>query len=219
MNSKKVIIGTIVIILIVILCAIVWVINNKAVDNNKQKNETKVKSVMDQSAYEDAKKSAISFKIKNLTGKEIQKIYIKNNTEDDFSVELVSSVKDGKEVEVKCNDYSSLYIWDFKIIFEDNTVKTLSNQIAANIIYDGAVLELVDLEDTVNVINRNAKPVETDLSENENLSETESEEEQNENIKQDETQSLEKIEKADASENIGDNTLEITKQVNETSNQ
>lgn len=167
MNKKRVILC--VIIGVLILGSIVFFMKRKSIiPSNEQENvgDTNAGEVVEEFDYDNVEVSTIKFKIKNSTKKDIDKIYIRDNTEENFANELVGVIKDGEEKQVEYGKYASIYLWDFKVAFKDGMEKTLNTQIAANVLYDGATIELVDSEDTVEAINHDMKPVEEITSEN-----------------------------------------------------
>ena len=154
--SVKSIIICAVVVLIVIICIVLIV--------NGRKNKKVVEGQGSETAsgqissinYDNVQVSTVKFKLKNSLSKNISKIYIRDNTNTNFSKELSQAIKDGEEVEVSYGNYNPVFVWDFKIIFEDGTETTLNSLIAANVLYDGAALELVGLgenAENVGVIN------------------------------------------------------------------
>ena len=178
MNKKIIIIGLVVIVVAIVVLVGVFLGGKKDTKSETTKDTSGEEVVVDSVDYENAEVSTIKFKIKNSTGKEISKIYIRDNSEENFSNELTGSIKAGEEKQVEYGKYSPIFIWDFKISFKDDIEKTLNTQIAANVLYDGATIELTDNEDTVEAINHDMKPVE----EAENEDETGSEENPEETI-------------------------------------
>lgn len=106
--------------------------------------------------YENAEVSTIKFKLKNNLEKDINKIYIRDNTDENFSREICDELKAGEEKELEYGNYSPVFIWDLKIVTKDGEEKTLNSLLAANILYDGAILELNKSgEDNIEAINPN----------------------------------------------------------------
>ena len=126
-TKKPIIICVVAVLILIILCAIL-ISNSKKNSGTEQQSEL----ILDENGNIDFSKVqviTIKFKLQNSLGKDIEKIYIRDNTNENFSRELSKEIKDGTET-------------------------TLNSLIAANMLYDGATLELVKLgESNVGVEN------------------------------------------------------------------
>ena len=151
-TKKPIIICVVAVLILIILCAIL-ISNSKKNSGTEQQSEL----ILDENGNIDFSKVqviTIKFKLQNSLGKDIEKIYIRDNTNENFSRELSKEIKDGEIVDLEYGNYSPVFTWDFKIVFKDGTETTLNSLIAANMLYDGATLELVKLgESNVGVEN------------------------------------------------------------------
>lgn len=152
MKKQHVIALIIAIVVIISICLIVIFKVNKSGENveNKVENTANLSSEID---WDNIQVTTATFKFKNSTGKDISKIYIRNNRSENFSDELSGEIKKDEEKEVSYGNYAPYYSWDMKFVFADGTEKTLNSMLAANQLYNGATLELVDLPDTIDAIN------------------------------------------------------------------
>ena len=145
----------IVIVIVIAICLIMIFSGNKSKqgqDNNSNAVEFNPETDID---WENIEVTTIKFKLINSTGKDISKIYMRNNRNENFSEDLTEEIKNKEEKEVEYGNYSPLYSWDMKIVFADGTEKKLNSMLAANILYDEVTLELLDLGETVDAVNHN----------------------------------------------------------------
>lgn len=155
MKKQHVIMLVVVIVIVIAICLIMIFSGNKSKqgqDNNSNAVEINPETDID---WENIEVTTIKFKLINSTGKDISKIYMRNNRNENFSEDLTEEIKNKEEKEVEYGNYSPLYSWDMKIVFADGTEKTLNSMLAANILYEGANLELLDLGETVDAVNHN----------------------------------------------------------------
>ena len=155
MKKQHVIMLVAAIVIVIVICLIMIFSGNKSKqgqDNNSNAVEFNPETDID---WENIEVTTIKFKLINSTGKDISKIYMRNNRNENFSEDLTEEIKNKEEKEVEYGNYSPLYSWDMKIVFADGTEKTLNSMLAANILYEGANLELLDLGETVDAVNHN----------------------------------------------------------------
>ena len=155
MKKQHIIMLVVAIVIVIAICLIMIFSGNKSKqgqDNNTNVVEFNPETDID---WENIEVTTIKFKLKNSTGKDISKIYMRNNRNENFSEDLTEEIKNEEEKEVEYGNYSPLYSWDMKIVFADETEKTLNSMLAANILYDEATLELLDLGETVDAVNHN----------------------------------------------------------------
>lgn len=155
MKKQHIIMLVVAIVIVIAICLIMIFSGNKSKqgqDNNSNAVEFNPETDID---WENIEVTTIKFKLINSTGKDISKIYMRNNRNENFSEDLTEEIKNKEEKEVEYGNYSPLYSWDMKIVFADGTEKTLNSMLAANILYEGANLELLDLGETVDAVNHN----------------------------------------------------------------
>ena len=150
MKKQHVIALVVAIVVIILICLIMILSGNKSSkESNSVQNEV-VNNVID---WENIEVTTIKFKLKNSTGKDISKIYMRNNLNENFTDDLTEDIKNGEEKEVEYGNYSPYYSWDMKFVFADGTEKTLNSMLAANQLYNEATLELVELGDNIDAVN------------------------------------------------------------------
>lgn len=153
-DMKKVlpiVICAVVVLVLVLVCVLIAVNSKKSTPE-----EISTELPLDENGnidFSNIRVTTIKFRIKNSLGKDIERIYIRDNTNENFSRELSGEIKDGEEVDVEYGNYAAQFIWDFKVVFKDGTDKTLNSMLAANVLYDGASIELVQLGDNIDVVN------------------------------------------------------------------
>ena len=152
MKKKHVIALVVAIVLIIAICLIMIFTDNKS---EKKRNSVQNEAVNTGIDWEHVEVTATKFKLQNKTGKDISKIYIRNNRTENFQDEISGEIKNDEEKELTYSNYSPLYSYDMEIHFADGTKKSLNSMLAANEIYEGATLELTDLEETVSAVNHN----------------------------------------------------------------
>ena len=153
MKKQHVIALVVAIVVIILICLIMILSGNKSnqgKEDNKNAVEFNPETDID---WENIEVTTIKFKLKNSTGKDISKIYMRNNRNENFTDDLTEDIKNGEEKEVEYGNYSPLYSWDMKFVFADGTEKALNSMLAANQLYNEATLELVELGDNIDAVN------------------------------------------------------------------
>lgn len=212
------------IVVIVAICLVMIFTGNKSKqgkEDNKNAVEFNPETDID---WENVEVTTVNFKLKNSTGKDISKVYIRNNRNENFSDDLTEELKNEEEKDIAYGNYSPLYSWDMKIVFADGTEKTLNSMLAANILYEGATLELLDLGETVDAVNHNlvdvleeqsAENPEANLEENsETTPEENAEVSTEENTEATPEEVVEETSEGQAEENVEETTDEVAEEVN-----
>ena len=212
------------IVVIVAICLVMIFTGNKSKqgkEDNKNAVEFNPETDID---WENVEVTTVNFKLKNSTGKDISKVYIRNNRNENFSDDLTEELKNEEEKDIAYGNYSPLYSWDMKIVFADGTEKTLNSMLAANILYEGATLELLDLGETVDAVNHNlvdvleeqsAENPEANLEENsETTPEENAEVSTEENTEATPEEVVEETSEKEAEENVEETTDEVAEEVN-----
>ena len=150
MKKQHVIALVVAIVVIILICLIMILSGNKS---SKEGNSVQNEVVNNDIDWENIEVTTIKFKLKNSTGKDISKIYMRNNLNENFTDDLAEDIKNGEEKEVEYGNYSPYYSWDMKFIFADGTEKALNSMLAANQLYNEATLELVELGDNIDAVN------------------------------------------------------------------
>ena len=164
---KKKYIVIIVLVIIFVLINTIWSIKKISKIMNKEKDISN--NSQESIDWDNIEADSIKFKIKNSTGNNISKIYIKNNKSEDYLDIVLEEINDEEEKEVTYSNYSQLYSWDMKIVFEDGTEKNLESNLAANELYNGATIEFTDLGSSISAVNPNmGNPIENDLEDTNN---------------------------------------------------
>ena len=228
MKKQHVIMLIVAIVVIVAICLVMIFTGNKSKqgkEDNKNAVEFNPETDID---WENVEVTTVNFKLKNSTGKDISKVYIRNNRNENFSDDLTEELKNEEEKDIAYGNYSPLYSWDMKIVFADGTEKTLNSMLAANILYEGATLELLDLGETVDAVNHNlvdvleeqsAENPEANLEENsETTPEENAEVSTEENTEATPEEEVEETSEGQAEENVEETTEETTDEVAEEAN-
>ncbi len=224
MKKQHVIMLIVAIVVIVAICLVMIFTGNKSKqgkEDNKNAVEFNPETDID---WENVEVTTVNFKLKNSTGKDISKVYIRNNRNENFSDDLTEELKNEEEKDIAYGNYSPLYSWDMKIVFADGTEKTLNSMLAANILYEGATLELLDLGETVDAVNHNlvdvleeqsAENPEANLEENsETTPEENAEVSTEENTEATPEEVVEETSEGQAEENVEETTDEVAEEVN-----
>ena len=232
MKKQHVILLIVAIVVIVAICLVMIFTGNKS-KQGKEDNQNAVEFNPETDIdWENVEVTTVNFKLKNSTGKDISKIYIRNNRNENFSDDLSEEIKNEEEKDIAYGNYSPLYSWDMKIVFADGTEKTLNSMLAANILYEGATLELLDLGETVDAVNHNlvdvleeqsaenpeANPEENPETTPEENAEVSIEENTEENTEATTEEVVEETSEGQAEENIEETTEETTDEVAEEAN-
>lgn len=161
MKNKKIIIGVVcVLIVIIVLCVVLAIVSKQ--DKKESASDFGINSQgelmyepSEDIDFENVEVSTIKFKLKNTLEKNIIKVYIRDNTDENFSRELCGELKAGEEKDLEYGNYAPVFIWDLKMVFEDGEEKTLNSLLAANVFKEGATLELTAVGDSIEAINKN----------------------------------------------------------------
>ena len=162
-NKKGIIIAICCIMIIALIICVILTFAQKKPSSSEEKNTNdfgidasgnKMYEESEDIDYENAEIKTIKFTLKNMTDKKITQIYLRDNTEERFMREICSELESGKEAEIEYEKYSPVFIWDLKVVYSDGEEKTLNSLLAANILYDGAILELSDVGENIEVTNK-----------------------------------------------------------------
>lgn len=163
MKNKKAVIGIVCAILLIIIICVISAIAFKPNKNKSENANTFGKNDQGELMYEpsddidfeNVEVYTIKFKLKNTLEKNISKVYIRNNTEENFSTEICGELKAGEEKELEYGNYAPVFVWDLKVVFDDGEEKTLNSLLAANILYEDATLEITPIGDGIQAVNNN----------------------------------------------------------------
>lgn len=215
MNKKGIIICAVIVAIIIIVCIIVLVAK-KGKEKKVYGFEDGMAEISTDIDYNNIGYSTIRFVIKNSTSKDIKKIYIRDTLTENFSNDLCGEIKKGEEIDVEYGNYSAVLIWDIKVVFDDGTEKTLNSLLAANVLYDGATLELSEIGDNVEAINHDMVTFDENgniIDGNDNVETDTTETEGQEEVVEDE---VEEIDETNTTEEVNETNTAVEEVTNET---